>query len=204
MILVTRTDEPVRLIPDDVIAQFVEHDSGQDMPQDLIFPVLYGGAVETGEQVTCAIWAAATYTMEGLPVTVSKKYGDAPVIIMPRSPVFKVATVLAVDKDGQAAALDPDAYAFVPADPENRRPWGFIRPRGGSFSPGAASYTVTGTIGWDAEKFPRALRTWALIRMATLYDYREDLVTGTITANMPRDHAVAMLDRWRVYGDPYA
>ena len=94
-----------------------------------------------------------------------------------------------------------DAYSVIPSAIDFGRPWAELRPVT-AWPEQALNFSVTCTAGWAQDKLPESLRAWALNRIATLYDYREDLVTGTITAAMPRHHTNGLLDRWTVRGNP--
>jgi hypothetical protein len=45
---------------------------------------------------------------------------------------------------------------------------------------------------------PEILKTWAKVRINTLYEHREAIITGTIVASIPRDFVDGLLDSYRV------
>lgn len=193
--LVTRTSDPVGIIPLEVIAEYIGYDSALDLSQDKVIPVLRDAAIQAGEQNTGAVWAEAGYSMVSM-----HPPGIRGPVCLPLSPATSVSKVVIVDAQGNETTVPASEYVFIPSAIDLYRPWATLD----LAVSGRFNLVVEFKAGWTKDTFPKSLQTWALIRIATLYDYREDLVTGTITANMPRDHAVGLLDRWRVYGGSYA
>ncbi|MDL2280155.1 hypothetical protein LJC15_05820, partial [Desulfovibrio sp. OttesenSCG-928-G11] len=107
------------------------------------------------------------------------------------------------DGSGTDVPIPNDAYSLIPSAIEFARPWAEVRTLP-TWPEQVQALSVTCTAGWGADSFPDGLRNWALVRLATLYDNRADLVTGTITASLPRHHTDGFLDRWLVMGSPYA
>ena len=193
---VTRKTDPVSLISDEVIKEYLGFDPDLDLSQDLAIQVLKRAVIEQGEQYTGIVWAEADYCMESIPLL-----GIA--AFMPISPVFAISEVTHVAANGVETTIPEEARRYVPASPEQYHPWGVMYPAGEPFLPG--SFTVTGKAGWTEQTFPESLRMWALVRMATLYEQRQDISLGNAASHsMPRDHTMSLLDRWRVYGSPYA
>lgn len=198
--LVTRTTLPAAVVNDAAVREYAGFDPGMDLSQDRALQILKRAVIEQGEQHTGIVWAAATYVMDRLPVTWSG-FGPSG-IVLPVTPVFEVSEVAAVDHTGIATPLDADAWTFTAAAIELGRPWAVVSPAGDSF-PFASWWRITGIAGWDADSLPESLTAWALVRIASLYDQRNDVVSGTITSTMPRDHTMSMLDRWTVRDNPY-
>lgn len=196
--VITRLSAPAEIIGLDLIAEFIGLDQDIDANQDKVLPVLRSAAIEQGEQITGAVWGGASYRIDDL-VTSWPEAG----IPMPLSPVFEVTAVEGVGCFGAPVAIDPAGYTLIPAAIDLGRPWALLRPVG-SWPSDVQALSVTCTAGWAANTLPESIRNWALIRIATLYDNRLDAVTGTIATSMPRDHALGLLDRWTVRGNPYA
>jgi hypothetical protein len=61
--------------------------------------------------------------------------------------------------------------------------------------------TVTYVAGWTAAaSVPACLRAWCLQAVATLYENREQTITGTIAAELPREFCAGLLDPERMTG----
>ena len=192
--IITLLDTPAELLSLDLIKEFIGLDPDLDAEQDKALPVLRQAAIDQGQQITGIVWAAASYRIDGL---CSAWPGAG--FILPLTPVFSVAAVEGRDASGTVVVIGPDAYSLIPSAIDFGRPWAELRPLS-AWPEQALYFSVTCTAGWAADKLPESLRGWALNRIATLYDYREDLVTGTIIAAMPRHHTVGLLDRWTVRG----
>lgn len=199
---VSRISDPVSVLNPALIAEYIGYDPELDASQDRVIAALCRAAVELGEQITGLIWQEAQYRIDGLPLCQAGLSPSSGLIVLPITPVFAVNTLCAVDAEGTETVLDPASWKLIPSGLENYRPWAMIRPQGCEF-PSSSTFCAEVLAGWNEESLPESLQSWLLLRIATLYDYREDLVTGTITANLPRDHARALLDRWTVRSQPY-
>ena len=122
--------------------------------------------------------------------------------VLPLTPVFAVSEVTAKDASGADVLVSPEAYTFIPSAIDFGCPWAKLLPTP-SWPGEAVSVSITCTAGWDADKLPESLRSWALTRIATLYDHREDLIAGMAVASLPRHHTNGLLDRWTVRSTPY-
>lgn len=185
--IITCSGNPAEIISLDIIKEYLGLHGDIDAEQDQVLSVVRKTAIEQGEHITGIKWAAAAYTIEGL-------RGRDDDLLLPVAPATAVERVM---RNGEV--IDPSLYRFIPSAVDMGRPWGILR----SASRWSGEYAITCTVGWTEETLPESLRGWGLIRIASLYDYREDLVTGTITSAMPRHHADGLLDRWRVYGVPH-
>lgn len=195
--IITRLDTPADILPLDLIKEFVGLDADLDAAQDRVLFVLRQAALDRGQTLTGIVWSAASYRIDELN---AGRPGAA--FRLPLAPVFGVTEIVGKDNSGIDVPVPTDAYSIIPSAIEFGRPWAEVRP--GSAWPGeVVSCSVTCTAGWEADTLPESLQGWALNRIATLYDNRADLVTGTITAAMPRDHTIGLLDRWLVKGNPY-
>ena len=194
--IITRLENPADILPLDLIKEFVGLDPDFDAEQDRVLPVLRQAAIDRGQTLTGIVWGAASYRIDEL------KIGRARTSFrLPLAPVFSVEEIMGNDGSGADVPVSADAYSVIPSAIEFCRPWAEVRP-GPAWPGNVVSCSVTCTTGWTADTLPESLQAWALTRIATLYDYREDLVTGTITSDMPRDHVVGLLDRWLVKGNP--
>jgi uncharacterized phiE125 gp8 family phage protein len=193
--------EPADILPLDLVKEFVGWSPSLDAEQDNVLPVLMQAAVEQGEQITGIVWAAAPYRIDGL---YAGRSGVS--MLLPLAPVFAVTGVEARDAAGDAVAIPDDAYNVIPSAIEFGRPWAGLWPL--SAWPEQALYlSVTCTVGWTADALPASIRSWLLNRVAALYDMRSDIIDGTKSTtivNMPRIHALGLLDRWVVRSSPYA
>ena len=190
--IISRIDPPVEIISIELVKEFIGLDADIDAEQDKVLPVLIQAAIEQGQQITGIVWAQAPYRIDGL-YTVWPGEG----FLLPLVPVFAVTEVIGKDGSGVDIPVLADAYTVIPAAVDLGRPWAELHPVT-SWPEAAVALSITCTAGWTAETLPESLRGWTLNRVATLYDYREDLVTGTITAAMPRHHINGLLDRWTV------
>lgn len=187
--IITRLSEPdYGIIPLSLIAEFIGFDSDLDVEQNKVLPMLRAAVVQDGEQITGVIWPAAQYRIEGLCTYFGHRR-------LPVLPAASVGSVSWIDNEGDKHRLESKDYSFTASNIEFGQPYGCIELLA---RPDAASLTVEVTAGWTEDTFPDCLRSWALNRIATLYDYREDLVTGTITASMPRHHSMGLLDAYTV------
>lgn len=194
--IITLLDTPAEILSLDLIKEFIGLDPDLDVTQDRALPVLIQAVIEDGEQITGIVWAAASYRIDGL---CSSWPGKS--FLLPLPPVFAVTEIVGKDVSGADVSVPSNAYNVVPSAIDFGRPWAELRPLS-AWPEQAQNFSVTCTAGWTADTMPKSLQAWALNRIATLYDYREDLVTGTITAALPRHHTVGLLDRWVVRGTP--
>lgn len=194
--IVSLLGTPAEILSLELIKEFIGLDPDVDAEQDKVLPVLRQAAIEQGQQITGTVWAAASYRIDGL-CSVWPGAGFR----LPLTPVFAVTEVITKNASGEEEPIPPSLYEFIPAAIDMGRPWAELRTKE-PWAGQAFDISVTCTAGWDADKLPESLRGWALNRIATLYDYREDLVTGTITAALPRHHTNGLLDRWTVRGTP--
>ena len=186
---IIRLNSPADVISLEQIAEYIGFDADLDATQDTILPALRLAAIELGEQITGIVWGEAEYRIE-------LAHTFNPVIPLPISPVFSVTELLI---DGEL--VDGDLYTFTPANPELAQFWATLEAV--DRWPDGNTFTIKCKAGWPEGKLPGALRAWALIRIASMYDTRADVIVGTISANIPRDHSRALLDRYTVRNNPY-
>lgn len=185
--IITSSGESAEIISLELIKEYIGYEGDLDAEQDSVLKAVRQAAIEQGEQITGCRWAATSYVVEEV-----QGYGSD--MILPLSPA------LAVDKVVCGSEVIPqEQYRFIPSAVDMGRPWGFLRSSQGW----QGEYDITCTVGWTSESLPDSLRSWALIRISTLFDNREDLAPNSTYGAMPRHHADGLLDRWRVIGSPY-
>ena len=187
---------PAEIISPGLVKEYIGHDPDTDAEQDNVLPVLIQAAIDQGQQITGIVWAAAAYRIDGIcPAWPGAGF------LLPLSPVFSVDEIVGKDSSGADVDVLPFAYSLIPSGIEFGFPWAELLPLD-AWPEQAVFFSVTCTAGWTAETLPKSLRSWALVRIASMYDYRSDLVTGTISASLPRHHSNGLLDRWTVRGFP--
>lgn len=116
-------------------------------------------------------------------------------IRLPMSPVVQIDSVEYVDADGTTQTMAPADYYLDDSQSPN-----WLLPAYGSGWPSARmeanAVRVTYQVGF--ETCPAEIRSWILLKVGSLYQHREDTVTGTIQT--PLGFVDGLLDRWRVYG----
>ena len=128
----------------------------------------------------------------------------AEVLMLPKSPVISVNSVKYTDTDGAEQTLAADQYivyaneipalitpAYQVSYPSTRAVPDAVRVEY------VAGYVPIGSPDDDAAKrlaLPDDLKTWINMRIATLYENREQLIVGTIVAELPRAFTDGLLD----------
>lgn len=142
---------------------------------------------ETQRQILRAVWA---WHLDAFPC--------AAWIEVPKPPLAKVLSVTYVDEAGVTQTWAPDQYLVdAPAGPRARRgrlapaygvSWPLTRPQ-------MSAVTIEFLAGYGADAdavvttpddVPALLRQALLIDIATLFEHREQVVTGTIATEIPR------------------
>lgn len=113
--------------------------------------------------------------------------------------VVTVDAVQYVDAAGTLQSLGGSSYTL-----DNRQDRGWCLPAVGTTWPNtldtANAVRVTFTSGWgEGAAVPEDLQAWILMRVATLYKFREGVAAGLSVAELPREHGAGLLDKWRVY-----
>lgn len=118
---------------------------------------------------------------------------------LPKPPLVEVVSVSYLDATGVAQVLDASTYAVdAPTGPKPSR--GRLRLAYGGTWPAlrdqAGAVTVRFLAGYSALPIPvvgptcpALLKAAMLLDIATLYEHRENVVTGTIVADVPRTAA---------------
>jgi uncharacterized phiE125 gp8 family phage protein len=113
--------------------------------------------------------------------------------------VASVDSVQYVDTAGTLQSLAGAAYTL-----DNRQDRGWCLPAYGTDWPTtldtANAVRVTFTSGWaEGGAVPEDVQAWILMRVATLYKFRESVAAGVSVSELPRSHGDGLLDKWRVY-----
>jgi uncharacterized phiE125 gp8 family phage protein len=106
----------------------------------------------------------------------------ADTIILPRGPVRSVAAVTYLDAAGAAQTVPSEVYAFD----DSGDPQALVRQPSGSWpAPGARVNPVSITFVAGYQTVPAPIKRAILMLVASWYENRETLLTGTTVAEMP-------------------
>lgn len=115
-----------------------------------------------------------------------------------RVPIVSVSSVKYFDEEGAQQTLAPAGYKL---DATREPAW--IVPAYGASWPSTRRDINVVEVDWvagyhatDPTKVPAAIKQWMLIAIATLYENRESVVTGTIVAKL--EYVDRLLDRYVV------
>lgn len=104
-----------------------------------------------------------------------------------RGPVISVDSILYDDEDGIEQTLNPADFVLDKSDgmrcyvvPAYGKAWPSTRAH-----INAVRVAYTAGFGAAAADVPEDLRHWIMVRVATLYEHREQFVTGTIVSPAP-------------------
>lgn len=181
------------LIPMALIKEYAGIDGDLDAEATATLKTLRQAAIETGEQETGLVWARAGYQ------AVFNKGGLAFWgLVLPVSPVFEIIEVKTVDQAGQETLVPETGWSVTLSSLEAgiHRPWACLGLKEG-WPADLQSLAISFTAGWAGDYFPQALRSWALIRIATMFEQKLDLTDSRVN-KAPRHHAERLLDRFRV------
>ncbi len=133
-----------------------------------------------------------------LRVSLDRFPGTDGAIKLPLPPLLEIQSVVYTDRTGADVTLAGEAY-YV--DDAQSPPW--VLPAYGTTWPStlegvANAVRITYLAGWTPANCPRAIVSWMLTRIGSLYENREADTEKPLTAVpfLPR-----LLDRWRVYQD---
>ena len=166
----------------------VEHDL-----DDALLTLLISVAREHGESLTRRSWAPQTLelTLTGFP-------SSASYIELPYGPVSGLLSIkYLVANDDTEYTFDTSKLRFDFSRLLGRT----IRTAGETWPTGAVEVRVRYTAGWAAAEFPSVLKQWSLVKIASLYSQRENLVVGPqmlTVMELTRNFADALLDRYTV------
>jgi uncharacterized phiE125 gp8 family phage protein len=119
------------------------------------------------------------------------------VITLPRPPIVTVTSLKYLDSAGVQQTLAPSAYVLDAKSEPGR-----VVPAFGTSWPAAQcmvnAVEVRYTAGYaDAGSVPSSIKDWILIRINTLYEFREQMIAGLSVAETP--FIDGLLDRYRVW-----
>lgn len=118
-----------------------------------------------------------------------------------RPPVQSITSVTYIDTAGTSTVLDPSAYAL-----DDITPPGFVLPAYGTVwpstldTPNAVKVRFVCGYGADGDAVPMAIKRWMLLRIGTLYKFREEVAAGVSTSELPSAYTERLLDPFRVWG----
>lgn len=122
-------------------------------------------------------------------------------IELPRPPLQSVASIVYVDGDGTEQALETSPAGW---QVDTYSEPGRVAPLAGGSWPSAGSEALGAVriqfvAGYAAPNLiPRLVRLWMQTRIATLFENREQLITGTIVSPLPRAFVDGLLDSLNV------
>lgn len=114
-------------------------------------------------------------------------------------PVASITSVTYIDSTGTPTVLDSAAYTL---DDDNLPGWclpaySYTWPTTYETANAVRVRFVAGYGG--AAQVPQAIRSWLLLRVATLYKFREEIQAGVSIAALPGTFTDRLLDRYRVW-----
>lgn len=165
-----------------------------DTSQDATLTMLIKAATEYAEHLTGRAFVERTLELN--------LDGFTGCIELPYAPLLNIESITYTDINGATQTVSASTYEVnTISEP------GVVRPVNGEAWPSTgygfnpvkiqyrAGYRPTGspTDLTDNSYLPQLLRTWIAQRIATLYDNRNELISGNI-ANVPRDYADGLLN----------
>lgn len=185
--IVQPNNQPLNI--DDVVAH-LRLSSGEASAQQPLLQSLIEVATEEAEHQLGRALITQTWrlTLDALP----------PVIMLPRQSVQSVESIKYLDTSGVQQTLPANMYQLTGWD--NRA---IIAAHGVTW-PSVRGDVDCVEVRWVAgygdafDDVPMPIRQWMLIRIGTLYEHREEIITGTIVSNTP--FIDRLLDRYRVEG----
>lgn len=115
-------------------------------------------------------------------------------------PIASITSVKYTDTAGAEQTFDANGYVL-----DSARIPGWVLPADGYSWPATAD-TVNAVrvrfvcgYGTNATDVPAPIRTWISMRVATLYDYRQDVAAGVSVAQLPSRHMDRLLDPYTVH-----
>ena len=166
----------------------VEHDLDDDL-----LTLLISVAREHGESLTRRSWAPQT-----LELTLDRFPTNSAYIELPYGPVSGLLSIkYMVANDDTEYTFDTSKLRF-----DFSRLLGRTMLKAGETWPtDAVEVRVRYTAGWAIAEFPPTLKQWALVKIASLYSQRENLVVGPqmlTVMELTRNFADSLLDRYTV------
>ena len=166
----------------------VEHDLDDDL-----LTLLISVAREHGESLTRRSWAPQT-----LELTLDRFPTNSAYIELPYGPVSGLLSIkYMVANDDTEYTFDTSKLRFDFSRLLGRT----MLKAGESWPTDAVEVRVRYTAGWAITEFPSTLKQWALVKIASLYSQRENLVVGPqmlTVMELTRNFADSLLDRYTV------
>lgn len=117
------------------------------------------------------------------------------VIYLPQPPLASVASIIYLDTDGTLQTLTGSPSQFqVDTDHEPGRVWPLYQESWPSTLDELNAVRIRFTAGYIRSQVPAEFKLWVQARIATLFEQREQLITGTIVNDIPRAFADGLLD----------
>lgn len=166
------------------------HAKVEDSADDALVTAIITAARQWAEQKTGRALLGQTWRLT------LDRFPDAFKLI--KTPILTVAYVKYVDVNGAQQTLDPADYmldaTMEPAwiVPAYAKSWPETRDQVNAVE---AQWTA-GYHASDPSKVPTAIKQWMLIAIATMYELRESVVTGTIVSKL--EFVDRLLDRYTV------
>ena len=162
----------------------VDHDA-----EDALITALIVAARQHAERKTGRVLRASTWemTVGGVLLPYHK--------LMVRNAPCSALSALTVD----GATVDSSLYEFVPSgNGANEAPLlAHLMPLEG-FPEAEESTVLTLSCGWAFDAIPQAVKSWILVRVATLYEQRESFAVGTNFTEFGHGFVDALLDPYIV------
>ena len=154
-----------------------------DTDDDADIQSFIDSAITEAQDITNRQFASATYELY---LSEFKRE-----IKLPKNPIQEIISIEYLDSSNNYVALDSSSY-FLYEDLE-------IGTIVFKTIPGIRvekkAVKITFKSGYGS-KFPADLRQWLKVRVSTLYEYREEIVIGTIVAKT--NHVDSVLQRYRI------
>lgn len=167
----------------------VDHIADDDLITSLIT-----AAREAAEHITGR--ALITQTWE----RVLDAFPSSDRIELGKLPVASITSITYVDAAGDSTVMDPADYAldYATADAVRRAKTVTAWPNTYDTANAVRVRFVAG-YGEDGTSVPRAIVSWMLLRISTLYKLREEIIAGVSVAELPGGYAERMLDPFCTY-----
>lgn len=150
--------------------------------EDLLLLGLIAAACRHGEALTRRVFCRSLWEM-----TINGPIAGA--LLIPLAPCTDCISVHVDD-----LIVSPDHYSLCPSalTPMEFPMRGILTLHEGF--PEGESVRVTVHAGWAAETLPDDIKAWLRVRVASLYEQRENHIVGVGTTHMPRSFVDSLLD----------
>lgn len=190
------------------VSQAKEHMRVEGSTDDDYIAALIASSVDYAELSTGRQLVEATYELVLDAFPWDKQLGiiHNGVIELPRPSLLTVTSIKYIDADGVEQTLASTEYtvdtdslvgrvypAYLKYWPRTRAVPAAVRIR---YTCGWPMSDETSPPAWTG---PESIKTWIMVRVATLYSMRESLVQGQAVAELPRSYVDGLLDAHRIY-----